>query len=73
MSYTIELTYFKPSGKYYTNGAYVTNLKSMYQIFEQVQKLKDSGELPGLGVTSDHYIIHIYAPEHPNYYPGLIL
>jgi hypothetical protein len=68
----VFLTYFKPSGKYYTTGEYETNLPYMYEVFEEVRRMKRENKLPGLNGGSWSGPIYVIAPDHPNNYPGLI-
>ena len=35
----INLTYFKKSGKYYGEGAYESNFKQMFEVFDEVRIL----------------------------------
>ncbi len=72
MKHEIKLTYFKRSGKYYTEGSYYSEKEYMYQIFEEVAELKENLQLPGLSSGDWEGIIHIYSDTHPNAYPGLI-
>jgi len=72
MKHLIKLTYFKRSGKYYTEGSYYSEKEYMYQIFEEVAELKENLQLPGLSSGDWEGIIHIYSDTHPNAYPGLI-
>ena len=44
----IELTYFKPSGKFYTNGEFLTDFCSFHTIVDMVEGMQKSGLLPGL-------------------------
>lgn len=65
----VQLTYFKTSGKFYTDGSYTSDKKFPFEVFEEVQKMKDEGKLPGLVEGATEFIIHIY-PE--DWYPALI-
>lgn len=72
--FKINLTYFKPSGKYYSTGEYFSHMQWMYQVFEEVKFKRDYGKLPGLisGFGKD-FIIYVDSEDHPNGYPGLIV
>lgn len=72
MKHLIKLTYFKRSGKYYTDGSYYSGKKYMFEIFEEVADMKENLLLPGLSSGDWDGIIHIYSDTHPNAYPGLI-
>jgi hypothetical protein len=69
--YEIELQYFKDSGKYYTEGTYKTVKKQMFDIVDEVQRMKSYETLPG--VTGGDWIIYIDAGKHPAGYPVLLL
>lgn len=72
-SATIKLTYFKPSGKWYTDGVFTSKLEYMYEIFDHVRDLRNTSKLPGLGSGSwDGYIL-VTSDDHPCAYPGLVL
>ena len=43
----VQLTYFKPSGKYYTDGSYDSQLEDFYNVIEEVRQMRRS-KLPGL-------------------------
>lgn len=70
---TVQLTYFKASGKYYASGEYQTDLKPMYEIFAEVRQLRDAGDLPGLCQGSREWNIHVDVPGHKDNYPAMIL
>ncbi len=68
----VKLTYFKESGKYYSEGDYSSTKLQMYEIFAEVRKLRDGGKLPGLveGAVDFHILIEV--PDHPHAHPGFI-
>ncbi len=47
----VHLTYFKPSGKYYSEGEYTTALEHSFDIYPQVGNMK-KGEFPGLNEST---------------------
>jgi hypothetical protein len=71
MSYLVELTYFKPRGKYYGNGSYTSQKELIQDIFTEVSELRDSKALPG--IRGDEWFILIEVPTHPNAHPFLVL
>ena len=73
MSYRVQLTYFKPSGKYYSTGDYDTDREWMFEIFEEVRELRDAGNLPHLVKGSKEFHILVEVPGHPHAYPALIV
>lgn len=65
----VELTYFKPSGKYYCEGSYFSDLDWHFEIYEEVKKMNFTGKLPDLDSgTWDGYIL--VTPENGT--PALI-
>lgn len=44
----VEITYFKPSGKYYATGEYETSASHIYAVVDEVRKMFGCGECPGL-------------------------
>lgn len=70
--YDVTLTYFKPTGKYYAEGKHATTKGAMWQLQDEVEKMRDERRLPG--VAGSEYIISVTVEAtHPNEYPLLIL
>ena len=55
----VKLTYFKVSGKYYSEGEFETKNTLHWDIVEEVRKLKGDGKLPGLVDGATEFIIYI--------------
>lgn len=73
-TYTVELTYFKSTGKFYSEGTYITTKKEIFEIFNEVKDLQRNLLLPNLmDGCGNSFFIQIYVPGHPNNYPNLIL
>jgi hypothetical protein len=72
MKHLIKLTYFKRSGKYYSDGSYYSEKEYMCEIFDEVADMNAHFLLPGLNSGDWYGIIHIHSDTHPNAYPGLI-
>jgi hypothetical protein len=70
--FTVKITYFKKSGKYYTDGEYTTQMLQMYEIWEELQQMFDNGKRPGLvdGVLEFYAVVEV--PNHPHNHPHLI-
>lgn len=75
MPFKVNLTYFKRTGKYYSDGFYTSDLDSLNDIWMEVNKLVDSGSLPGLVKEKgrSEFIVSIDVPDHPNNHPRLII
>lgn len=69
----VKLTYFTPSGKYYSAGSYTTNKMGLYDIWDEVEDMRAQKDLPGLSPSPSDFIILIDVPEHPHRHPHLIL
>lgn len=73
MAHKVKLTYFKRSGKYYSDGEYVSGTENMWGLFDEVRALQRNGELPGLiEGGGKEFFIHVDPVEHPMGYPALI-
>jgi hypothetical protein len=70
--YRVKLTYFKPSGKFYSEGEYDSNKKEIFEIAEEVRGLMGK-ELPGLvnGGGKDFSVL-VSVPTHPHDHPILL-
>lgn len=44
----VKLTYFKPSGKYYSEGEYNSAYTYAFDIYQEVRQLNKIANLPGL-------------------------
>lgn len=74
MTYKVELTYFKrTSGKYYSDGSYISNKEHLIEIWEEVEKMLACKRLPGLINGASEYHVLVNVPEHPHDHPKLIL
>lgn len=71
--HTVKLIYFKPSGKYYSEGTFLTDRVLMQDIFAEARGLRDNGNLPDLvsGAGRDFFII-VNVPTHEHDHPFLI-
>jgi hypothetical protein len=71
--WTVRLTYFKGTGKYYTEGSYLSRIPLMEGVWDEVRMLKRELRLPGLveGAGDDFYIL-VEIPNHPHNHPRLI-
>lgn len=73
MSHKVKLTYFKPSGKYYSQGEYQSDEDHAFNVFDEVKTMQREGKLPGLVEGGGkHFFIHLDPVEHPLGYPALI-
>lgn len=81
----VKLCYFKPSGKYYSEGEYETAITAVdlvhpdgahappiHLIFSEVHELKTKQMLPGLIEGHSDFAVLIDVPDHPHRHPHLI-
>lgn len=76
----VELTYFKPNGKYYSSGSYETklpgigteNVPGMWQIWDEVLGFWTGKCLPDLIIGHSPFIVLVNVPSHPHNHPHLI-
>lgn len=69
----VELTYFKPSGKYYTDGEYRSTKADLDDIWDEVRGFEAERKLPGLVKGAHGYLILVNVPGHPHEHPKLIV
>ncbi len=69
-----HLTYFKPTGKYYSQGELeVGDFYALWLIWDDVRELRNKRALPGLIQGHDDYIVSVDVPDHPDRHPHLIM
>lgn len=70
--FTVKLTYFKHSGKFYTEGEYVSQKLNLYDIWDELKDMLRHGIRPGLidGPCEFHVVVNV--PDHPHDHPLLI-
>jgi hypothetical protein len=73
VGYTVDLTYFKESGKYYSESSYVTSQKTMYYVIQEVKFKMKERKLPGLVDGAYGYTVCLNVPDHPENVPQLLL
>lgn len=69
----VKLSYFKPSGKWYSDGEYMAEHKPLFQIWEDVKRMRDEGHLPDLVKGHKDFIVSIDVPDHEHNHPHLIV
>lgn len=71
----VQLTYFKPSGKYYTSGQFEfvpTSIDTLGDVWDEVRRRQASDELPDI-MGGRHFYILVRSPDDPHDHPKLIL
>lgn len=69
----VNLTYYKQTGKYYTEGSYETGKVCLFEIFNEVRQKVQDRILPGLVEGCSEFIVGIDVPNHPHNHPRLII
>lgn len=68
----VQLTYFKETGKYYSEGSYETEHKPLFKVWQEVSLMIHNGKLPGLIKGATEYIVLAEVPEHEHAHPQLL-
>lgn len=69
----VEITYFKPSGKFYSKGSYISSKEHMFEIYDEVEELFRLGKRPGLVDGHSGFSAYVECPEHELNVPCLII
>lgn len=69
------VTYFKPSGKYYTEGDFEGRFEFMSDACDYCRRIMDdyTKEAPGLSSNGGDFIWLVTSESHPNAYPCLLI
>jgi len=67
----IKVTYFKPSGKYYSEGEYETKQEQMHLVFDEFKAMLERGERPGLCDGHSDFTAILDCSKHPLGYPAM--
>lgn len=62
----VHLTYYKSSGKYYSEGRYVSEKKHFYEVVDEIRDMLNTGKRPGL---VDGFEFHVVAEIYDNQGP----
>jgi len=73
LAHDVQLTYFKKNGKYYSDGKYTSYKQELFEIWEEINNLKENGNLPGLSPGPREFHILIEVPTHPHNHPCLLV
>ncbi len=60
----IKLSYFKASGKWYSDGEYETKCDFGYETWDEVRRMITQRHLPGLVDGCSEFIVLITLPEY---------
>lgn len=71
--YKVKLTYFKPAGKYYSQGEYQSKYSDLDDIWDEVRYMQGTRHLPGLTEGCSEFTVLIEVPGHPHDHPRLIV
>jgi len=69
---TVKLTYFKTSGKYYSEGEFLTDHKPLFEIWDEINVLFSNFERPGLINGRQEFVTLVEVPGHEHDHPRLI-
>lgn len=70
----VKLTYFKPNGKFYTQGDFWMKGEGVRldEIFDLVEQKAIAYKLPGLKEGHSDFVVLVDVPHHPHNHPHLI-
>jgi hypothetical protein len=73
--YRVKLGIFKSTGKWYTDGSYVSKEGSLYEVWDEVRLMQRECRLPGLAPGADQtkFIVYVETPDFPEEAAHLIL
>lgn len=70
--YEIKVTWFKQSGKYYSDGSYFTERESMFDVFQDFEKMLEDGIRPGLvNSKKNEFFAVLDCSAHPYGFPAM--
>jgi hypothetical protein len=74
VAYKVQLTYFRPKGKFLTTAETVIAHDEIVEIWEAVDDMRRLGRLPGLrpGAGRDLLIV-VDVPDHPQRVPHMVM
>ena len=72
--YKVQLTYFRPTGKFLATAEMIVAMDDLVEIWEEVDDVRRLGRLPGLrpGAGRDLLIV-VDVPDHPQRVPHLVM
>lgn len=70
---TVKLTYFKPCGKYYSEGEFTVDAaQPLFKIWDFIDELIKQKKLPGLVRGHSSFIVLVNVPGHMHEHPILL-
>lgn len=67
----VNLTYFKLTGKYYSEAKYMSRYKEYWNVYKEVKDMMEERKLPGLNAYHSSYIVLVLCEHYP--VPQLLL
>lgn len=66
MAYKVQLTYFRPPGKFLAHAETLTSQEAITDVWSDINDMRRLGQLPGLrlGAGRDLFVV-IDVPDHP--------
>jgi hypothetical protein len=70
---TVKLTYFKPRGKYYSEGEFTVDAaQPLHKIWDTIDEMIKDRKLPDLIEGHSPYIVLVNVPGHMHEHPILL-
>jgi len=69
--WNVKLIYFKDTGKYYSDGSYLSQRIHLWEIWDEVDQMFKKKKRPGLVDGNNEFYTLIEVPDHPYNHPRL--
>lgn len=69
----VKLTYYKSSGKFYSEGEYESSKEYLFEIWHEVRTMLEEENLPGLIKGHSQYIVQVEVPGHLYEHPHIVI
>jgi len=74
MGHRVQLTYFRPTGRYLARAEVLVPLDQLEEIWEEVDQLRRLGRLPGLRPGAGRgLLVLVEVPDHPRGVARLVM
>lgn len=74
MPYQVQLSYFRPTGKFLTAATTTSSRAALHEIWADVNEMRRLGRLPNLrpGTGHDLFVV-VDVPDHPQRTPHMVM
>lgn len=71
--WVVKLTYFRETGKFYTEGEYTSKKLNLWEIWDELRDMLRAGKRPGLVDGKCEFYVLVEVPDHPFAHPRMIM